>query len=68
MNRTIRDEWLNNTRKLRSDDSDDNIYLQENLTETNKKLYFDARGKAKELEYRYTWHRGGCTYVRKKGR
>lgn len=65
LNRSTRDEWLKNKKKLRSEDSNDNIYLQENLTEINKKLFFEAREKAKSLGYRYTWHRGGCTYLRK---
>ncbi|CAN7943129.1 unnamed protein product [Ixodes hexagonus] len=65
LNRSIRDEWLKNKNKLRSEDNTVNVYLQENLTETNKKLFFEAREKAKSLQYRYTWHRGGCTYVRK---
>ncbi|CAN8011342.1 unnamed protein product [Ixodes pacificus] len=64
-NRSRRDEWLKNKNKLRSEDPNDNIYLQENLTEINKKLFFEAREKAKSLGYRYTWHKGGCTYVRK---
>lgn len=64
--RETRNDWLKNRNKLRSSiDGYDTVYLQENLTELNRKLFFDARAEAKAIGYRYVWHKGGCTYVRK---
>lgn len=64
--RETRDDWLKNRNKLRSStDGYDIVYLQENLTELNRKVFFDARAEAKAIGYRYVWHKGGCTYVRK---
>lgn len=66
LNRSRRDEWLKNKNKLRNGQEDSTqIYLQENLTESNRKNFFEARERAKLKGYRFTWHKNGVTYVRK---
>lgn len=41
------------------------IYVAENLTPENKVLHAAARKRAKELQYKYVWVRGGRIYMRK---
>lgn len=65
INRNDRNAWIQNKQKLRRGTDADNVYLQENLTATNRKLFFDARTKAKHLGYKFVWHKEGCSYVRK---
>ncbi|CAN7951845.1 unnamed protein product [Ixodes pacificus] len=66
INRNDRDAWLKNKQKLRSGAEVDNVYLEENLTASNRKLFFDVRTKAKHLGYKFIWHKEGCSYVRKR--
>lgn len=65
VNRNERNAWLKNKHKLRSGFDTDSVYLQENMTAANRKLFFDARVKAKCLGYKFVWHKDGCSYVRK---
>lgn len=41
------------------------IYVAENLSPENKVLHAAARMRAKELQYKYVWVRGGRIYMRK---
>lgn len=41
------------------------IYVAENLSPQNKVLHAAARKRAKELQYKYVWIRGGRIYMRK---
>lgn len=41
------------------------IYVAENLSPENKILHAAARMRAKELQYKYVWVRGGRIYMRK---
>lgn len=66
VNRSERNRWLQNKLKLRRGAAADNIYLQENLTASNRKLFYDVRTKARNLDYRFVWHREGYSYVRKR--
>lgn len=65
VNRNERNLWLQNKQKLRREASADNDYLQENMTASNRKLFYDVRMKAKYLGYKFVRHREGISYVRK---
>lgn len=65
VNRNDRNMWLQNKQKLRREASADNVYLQENMTASNRKLFYDVRMKAKYLGYKFVWHKEGISYVRK---
>ncbi|CAN7945795.1 unnamed protein product [Ixodes pacificus] len=65
VNRNERNAWLQNKQKLRSEADDGNVYLQENMTASNRQLFYDVRTKAKHLSYKFIWHKEGCSYVRK---
>lgn len=66
INRNERNVWLENKQKLRTGAGAENVYLQENMTASNRKLFYDARTKAKNLGYKFAWHKEGLSYVRKK--
>ncbi|XP_064485963.1 uncharacterized protein LOC135398493 [Ornithodoros turicata] len=66
-NRRDVEEWLKAKRRLLNIESNgEQIYVQENLTAANRKIFMDARMKARALGYKYVWHRSGVTYVRRK--
>lgn len=65
VNQHERNAWLHNKQKLRSETSNDNVYLSENMTALNRQLFYDVRMKAKLLGYKFAWHKEGCSYVRK---
>ncbi|XP_075990333.1 uncharacterized protein LOC142985985 [Anticarsia gemmatalis] len=54
-----------NSSSLGIDDKKSAIYVSENLTMENKSLHAAARLRAKQLNYKYVWVRGGRIYVRK---
>ncbi|XP_064486003.1 uncharacterized protein LOC135398533 [Ornithodoros turicata] len=65
-NRSICERWLANRSKLRTHKiHNQNIYVNENLTASNRKLFYDARMRAKDLHYKFVWHKYGAIYVRK---
>lgn len=41
------------------------VYVTENLSPENKFLHASARARAKELQYKHVWVRGGRIYMRK---
>ncbi|XP_045502771.1 uncharacterized protein LOC123699784 [Colias croceus] len=41
------------------------IYVMEHLSHENKLLHAEARKKAKQLDYKYVWIRGGKIFMRK---
>lgn len=54
-----------NTSLLGLDGKKSAVYIVENLTIENKGLHAAARLRAKQLDYKYVWVRGGRVYVRK---
>lgn len=58
------DEKLN-TSILGLDDKKIAVFVTENLTVENKNLHAAARLRAKELNYKFVWVRGGRVYMRK---
>lgn len=54
-----------NTGTLGLDDKKIAVFVTENLTMENKNLHAAARLRAKELNYKFVWVRGGRVYVRK---
>lgn len=58
------DEKLN-TSILGLDDKKIALFVTENLTVENKNLHAAARLRAKELNYKFVWVRGGRVYMRK---
>ncbi|CAH0703179.1 unnamed protein product [Spodoptera exigua] len=54
-----------NTSTLGLDDKKIAIFVTENLTMENKNLHAATRLRAKELNYKFVWVRGGRVYVRK---
>jgi hypothetical protein len=67
-----RELWLKrkNGRMLTTDDaledgSVGNIYINEQMTPANKKLFYQAKLKGKEKNYKYILHRNGKVFVRK---
>ncbi|XP_042150253.1 uncharacterized protein LOC121838222 [Ixodes scapularis] len=65
VNRNERNAWLQNKQKLKSEADDGNVHLQENMTASNRQLFYDVRTEAKHLSYKFIWHKKGCSYVRK---
>lgn len=63
-NKRHQDEKLN-TSVLGLDDKRTPLYVVENLSVENKNLHAAARLRAKQLQYKYVWVRGGRVYVRK---
>ncbi|XP_037555109.2 uncharacterized protein LOC119431705 [Dermacentor silvarum] len=65
---SLRDTWLAARRKLR-DLAQKKLYpmmyLNENLTQTNKELFWKARTKGKESSYKYVWVKNGKIFARK---
>lgn len=70
MNRRGHDKWLKNKKSLRPQSAhgataEEMVYIQKNLTEANRKMFFEARDKAKSLGYCFIWHDNACTYITK---
>jgi putative hemolysin len=49
---------------LNFQDSNNNIYVNEHLTASNKNLFWLARN-TKQLGYKYCWTKGGKIFIRK---
>lgn len=45
--------------------SDNMIYINEHLTQQNKLIFWEARQKCREYNYRYVWTKNGKIFVRK---
>ncbi|KAJ8736993.1 hypothetical protein PYW07_000264 [Mythimna separata] len=41
------------------------VYLNERLSQANRKLFGEARKRATQHNFRYCWIRNGCVYARK---
>lgn len=69
-----RDEFIRQARSRRDLDSNqlvdkspsNKIYVNERLTQHNRRLFRDARSYAEELGYKYCWVRNGSIYLRKR--
>lgn len=61
-----KDQWLNKRSTLRKMKS--NVYIQENLTKSDRALLWEAREWAKRTNYQYVWYRNGNVLVRKRDR
>ncbi|CAN7948769.1 unnamed protein product [Ixodes pacificus] len=62
-NAAVREQWLNNRRKLKRGKNEE--YILENMTRQTKALLWTAKDWAKENNYQYAWHRNGKVFVRK---
>jgi hypothetical protein len=51
--------------KLTEEEEQQKIYINENLTEQQRHLYYLARQKKKELGYRFCWTKHGNIFMRK---
>lgn len=60
-NRATRDKWIEKRMVLKDED----IYINENLTPSVKRLIWMTKKRAKEKSYRYVWSRNGRVFVRK---
>ena len=58
-----RDAWWQNRKKLQ--ETDDNIFMLENLTKKTRTLLHDVKNWAKAKKYKYVWHSNGRILVRK---
>ncbi|KAM7283115.1 uncharacterized protein ISCGN_000270 [Ixodes scapularis] len=58
-----RDRWWESRKKLR--DSNDTLFLLENLTRRSRSLLFETKAWAKRNNYKYAWHSNGRVLVRK---
>lgn len=59
-----RDQWLDKRRKLNRTDED--CYILENMTRQDRALLSAAKEWAKENGYRYSWHRNGKIFLRRR--
>lgn len=62
-NQGTRDKWLEGRRKLTR--GQNSVYLQENLTTSDKALLWMTKEWAKANGYRYVWFRSGKVFIRK---
>ncbi|XP_022200173.2 uncharacterized protein LOC111057055 [Nilaparvata lugens] len=71
VSKLVRSDWLTRgraaklTNKVVGNKSEKRIYFNENLTAFNKRLFMQAKLKAKPLEYKYMWTSQGRVLVRK---
>lgn len=61
---STRDQWLKKRKNL--DRTGKDGYILENLTMQNRALLWTAKEWAKQHDYRYSWHRNGKIFVRRK--
>ncbi|KAM7301285.1 hypothetical protein ISCGN_016804 [Ixodes scapularis] len=61
---STRDQWLEKRKNL--DRTGKDGYIVENLTRQNRALLWTAKEWAKQHDYRYSWHRNGKIFVRRK--
>ena len=47
------------------DDSQKRVYIDENLTQKRKRLFWLAKQKIKALQYKFIWTNNGYIFVRK---
>lgn len=59
--RATREKWIEKRTALRDED----IFINENLTYSVKKLHWLTKCAAKEKQYRFVWVRNGRIYMRK---
>lgn len=71
VNRQTTAKWLEKKktgiecRNIISHGSQNMIYINENLSPFNKELYWNARVRGKELNYKYVWVKNGSILMRK---
>lgn len=64
----MRDIWLAARKKLRplaKDSLSPPLFLNENLTQANKDLFWKARSRGKEANYKFVWTKNGKIFARK---
>lgn len=61
--RLTRDNWLKKRTDLRKAKS--KIFFNENLTAQNKKLFWQIRCKAREMNYQFSWIKDGKMFMRR---
>lgn len=61
--RYTRDAWLAKRSELRRKKS--KVFINENLTAQNKRLFWQMKTKAREMEYQFAWVKDGKFFVRR---
>lgn len=64
---SIKEQWMGYRGRLGylpHDDSDPRIYFNENLTDSNRKLFWMARTRGKEKNFKFVWVRHGKIYAK----
>lgn len=64
--RCTRDAWLAKRGELRRKQS--KVFINENLTAPNKRLFWQMKTKAREMEYQFAWVKDGKFFVRRSQR
>ena len=66
-NREIRNSIYANRHKTKNLKFTETVYINENLTQTRKRLFWQTKLKCKELQYKYFWTQNGRIYIRQDG-
>ncbi|CAN7947522.1 unnamed protein product [Ixodes hexagonus] len=64
----VKDRWMQARGKLRllsTDDSPERVFFNDNLTQTNRELFWLARTRGKELGYKFVWVKNARIFARK---
>ncbi|XP_075749432.1 uncharacterized protein LOC142814505 [Rhipicephalus microplus] len=64
--RCTRDAWLAKRGELRKKNS--KVFINENLTAQNKRLFWQMKTKAREMKYQFAWVKDGKFFVRRSER
>lgn len=62
-NQETRDRWIDNRRKLTR--GPDSVYIQENLTLSDRSLLWMTKEWARANRHQYVWYRNGKIFIRK---
>ncbi|CAN7943562.1 unnamed protein product, partial [Ixodes hexagonus] len=65
----VKDRWVQARGKLRllsTDDSPERVFFNDNLTQTNRELFWLARTRGKELGYKFVWVKNARIFARKR--
>lgn len=66
----LKERWMMCRSRLSSlprEDSQPRIYFNDNLTDTNKRLFWQARTRGKEKGYKFVWARHGQIFAKQTG-
>lgn len=65
---SVKEHWMNARKKLATLSRSENqqrIYFNENLTRTNKDLFWQARNKGREKSYKFVWVKNSAIFAKK---